>query len=138
MEPFELKLSSNKYFSASPRDYLFDTKTTDANFCVLGVMGDSQIDSYVLGTSVLTSYVSIFDWENKQVGIALSGDVLPPSPPQKKKLKAWMIALIAVGGAAVVLVIVLIVLKVIKNNKEKKNIENRETDASLLYGTRGV
>jgi hypothetical protein len=138
LDPFEIKLSSNKYFSASPRDYLFDITTTESYFCVVGVTGDSQIDSYVLGTSFLSSYVSIFDLENKKVGIALSGEVLPPTPPQKKKLKVWMIAIIAVGGAAVVLVIVFIVHKVIKNNKDKKNIENRETDASLLYGTRGV
>ena len=79
-------------------------------------MGDDQTNTYVFGTSFLSSQVSIFDLDNKKIGFQPLDDVSP------NKLKPWMIALIAVGGLLIILVVVLVICKVAKNKKEKMTV----------------
>ena len=87
-------------------------------------MGDSQVDSYVLGLSFLSSYVSIFDLDNKRVGLATPGSnphpqPVPPTPDNKKKLKTWVIVAISVGSLLLILAVVLVVLKIRRDKINK-------------------
>jgi hypothetical protein len=65
-----VKFSSDVYFSASPKDYLIDMNTKDlGDICVLGLTGDN-IGIYILGETFLRSFISVYDFDNKRVGLA--------------------------------------------------------------------
>ena len=74
----------------------------------------ADIGIYILGDTFLRTFISVYDFDNKRVGLAPAIQI-----DKNTGMKAWLIAVIAVSGFLVVALIVFFVCKA-KKNREKK------------------
>jgi hypothetical protein len=91
-----------------------------------------------LGDSFLRSFVSVFDFDNKRVGLALQIHSLGSitEAQVKKGMEPWLIAVISVSSVLVLIIVILVICKIRKNRKAKLQQEFDGTNASLIHGGR--
>ena len=70
-----MEFSTLEYFSVEPETYLFDGKDFGLDgACVFGVFkhqNEARDRVYILGSAFLQNYYTIYDQDNRKVGIAL-------------------------------------------------------------------
>lgn len=63
------------YFSVPFSAYQVDSSTLGIGglYCILGITGyiPDNVNRYIFGTVFLQNYYSIYDYENKRIGLAL-------------------------------------------------------------------
>ena len=72
--PLSFVLSNGVMFSIPPEEYMLDgAELGNPGFCIFGVQGglDASMNMYILGDVFLKSFYSVYDFENRQVGLAL-------------------------------------------------------------------
>jgi hypothetical protein len=83
------------------------------NYCYLGMQG-SNLKLFIFGDSFLRSFISIYDFDNKRVGLAPHIYSQGSITEHKYGMKPWVIALISVS---VVIIFILMSIAVIKIKK---------------------
>lgn len=71
----QLKLEGNeKTFKLHPQDYMVQLTIGHQSFCVSKIIGagKGRDSTWMLGTSFIARYYTVFDYENKQIGFAQS------------------------------------------------------------------
>jgi hypothetical protein len=138
-EPLSLQLGESWQFNVSSQDYLIDSKDELGNKkCLLGLVG-ADIKFYILGDSFLRSFVSVFDFDKKRIGLALqeySQGSITEIEVETGGMKPWLIAVISVSSVLVLIIVILVICKIRKNKKAKLQQEFDATDASLIHGGR--
>ncbi len=74
LKPLKFKFSDKYVFSLPPSAYLIEGfELSVPGYCVFGVQGtaESTFNMYILGDIFLNSFYSVYDYDNKRVGIAL-------------------------------------------------------------------
>ena len=95
-----------------------------------------------MGDSFLRSFVSVFDFEKKRIGLALQeysqGTIRGITEIEVKTegMKPWLIAVISVSSVLVLIIVILVICKIRKNRKAKLQQEFDAKDASLIHGGR--
>lgn len=89
-----------------------------------------------MGDTFLRSFISVYDFENKRVGLAPHIYSNGSITEHKYGMKPWLIAVISVSSVLVLIIVVLVILK-IRKNRNAKTLEGIDgTNASLMNGTR--
>jgi len=89
-----------------------------------------------LGDTFLRSFISIYDFENKRVGLAPHIYSNGSITEHKNGMKTWKIVLISVSSVLILIIIILVILKLRKNRTGKRLRDYDGTNASLLNGVR--
>lgn len=71
--------------------------------------GDSTLNTFIIGDTFLRSFISVYDYENKQVGLVLHKNSRayvnnPNQPEEKGGMSGWIIFLIVLVVVAIVAV----------------------------------
>lgn len=75
MKPLKFRFDDKYYYNIQPSEYLINGVDLDIpGICVFGVQGGleaSEYNFYIFGDVFLRSYYSIYDFENKRIGLAI-------------------------------------------------------------------
>ena len=74
LQPLSFQFSDDWIFAVKPENYLVEMNSMGFDLCMIGVTSlskDIGADLYVIGASFLRDYISIYDFENNRVGLAL-------------------------------------------------------------------
>jgi len=86
-----------------------------------------------LGDTFLRSFISIYDFENKRIGLA--PHINSKATITKRPMKPWLIAVISVSSVLILVIIIVVIVKIRKNRNAKKIQETKERNDSLINGT---
>lgn len=141
LEHLEFQLADDWQFSVPPEDYLLDYSEADVSYCILGISaGDFGI--YILGDAFLRSYLTVYDFTNEQVGIAIHrhSNAYVDKHPERRK---WQLPLIVTVTILFAVILLIFLYKCYKNSQIKRQLatayvseRQREVDRRL-YGARG-
>jgi hypothetical protein len=67
--PLKIQFSGDLNFNVPPEDYLIPDSSLGIDICNLAIMG-LNTTSFAFGDNFLRSFISIYDFENKRVGLA--------------------------------------------------------------------
>jgi hypothetical protein len=73
-----------------------------------------------LGDTFLRSFISVYDFENKRVGLAPHIYSNGSITEHIYRMKPWLIAVISISSVLVLIIIILVILKLRKNRTGKK------------------
>ena len=138
LDSIQFKLTGEWGFNVAPEDFLIDYKYQSLDICILGFIG-ADAGGFILGDTFLRSFLSVYDFENKRVGLVphlySKGSITQYSLENDSGMKPWVIAVIAVSSLLVLIGIILVVCKIRKNNRTQyKDIG--DSNASLVHGNR--
>ena len=98
-----------------PEEYLIFEDFYDGSYrCLLGIRG-TFYPHVILGPLFLRSFISVYDFENKIVGLALHKN--SKATITKRSMKPWLIAVISVSSVIALIIVVMVILKIRKNRK---------------------
>lgn len=129
------------YFTIPPSSYLIDSDLLGigSEFCVLGIVGyvPDKVNKFIFGNTFLSNYYSIFDYDNKRIGLALNlkseGKIKedPITPPSSY---LWLTLIIIFGAMIIVAIIAICIIRRINLRKVKinPNIKIRKPSDELL------
>ena len=109
LQPLSIQFGDEWYFNIPSADLLY-SPTPDNQTCILGIQGgDSTLNTFVIGDTFLRSFISVYDYENKQVGLVLHKNSRayvnnPNQPEEKGGMSGWLIFLIVLVVLAVLAV----------------------------------
>jgi len=138
VDDIRIQLGGLSYdFGVPFEDYTVDFNEKDVDYCIIGIQA-GDYDFFVLGDSILRSYLSIYDFEASRVGLALhkysKATIAPHQKPSNFAIQALMISF-----AVLSLMCGLYYLYHIRVSKSKEQLtrgleeqERREQQNSLL------
>lgn len=114
IDPIQIQLSDDWNLGLPPEDYMIDYNEANTNYCILGISpGDYGL--YILGDSFLRSYLSIYDFENNRVGLAVH-KYSKAKVEKHKEGKRWMFPLVITTVSLFFLLIAIVIYKRYKKN----------------------
>lgn len=118
---------------------MIDYQENGADYCILG-LSPGDFGLYILGDSFLRSYLSIYDFSNSRVGLAVhsSSNALVT---KHKAAKRWMLPLVITVVSLFILIIGILIYKRYKRKQLEENLAYYNRRASevdrKLYGPKG-
>ena len=110
------------YFTVPRSTYLIDSKDIGIapGFCILGITGyvPDDVNTYIFGSIFLQSYYSIYDFENKQLGLAIDA-VSDGNISSEGSLSFGIILLILIAIAALMIIVSCIVICYLRRKNSK-------------------
>lgn len=131
LEYVQIKFTSQQWiFMIPPEYYLQDFNTIFGPRCLVRIYSGGNINFFILGLPFLQTFYSIYDFENRRLGIALhrysSGLVQNEFKKYDDNKTTWIIIASCIGASLVLLVIVCAIIKKLK----KKRLSNHDNDES--------
>jgi len=128
LEPIKFQFSDDWLFGVPPEDYMIDYVEPgvggqpDQSYCILGVSG-GNFGLYILGDSFLRSFLTVYDFETQQVGIAIHAESQSDiSVNTNSSNKGWAIPLILVVTFLILLTIGIYFYRKYKREQVRRNL----------------
>jgi uncharacterized protein HemX len=101
------------------------------------------LTNFVIGDTFLRSFISVYDYENKQVGLVLHknsrayvNNPNQPDQPEEKGMNGWVIFLIVLVVIAILAVVGYLVYKARREKIAGGLNETAENSGTLTYATK--
>ena len=124
VDDIRIRLGGERYdFGVPFEDYTVDFNQRGVDYCIIGI-SSGDFDLYILGDSFLRSYLSIYDFEESRVGLALHKYSKATIEPLNKPLNIYVLVLVI---SIAVLFLIFLICCICKSRVSKRKEQQQLT-----------